>query len=150
MSFDWNDFLLLAKNLNGESFTHDISVAKYRTAISRSYYAAFNICKSYIVDFFGVDLESEKIRNIRAYYKVKDHGLIPKLMLTSNNKEICKKATRLDTLRGRRKDADYNSERIENITRKTKDTIEEAEKIIAAMELFENGQADLHIDNILN
>ena len=150
MSFDWNEYLLLAKSLNDESITRDISLAKYRTAINRAYYAAFNISKSYIVDFFHIDLNSDEIRNIKSKYKVEDHGLIPRLLLTSDNREICRKATRLDTLRGRRVDADYKSQRIENITRKTKETIEEAEKIITALELFEKGEANLNISILLN
>lgn len=44
MSFDWNDFLNLAEELNNGNPTQ----AKMRTALSRAYYSAFIQCRNFL------------------------------------------------------------------------------------------------------
>lgn len=47
MSFDWADYLRVARELVGTAApTHD--EARLRAAISRAYYAAFNKCRFYL------------------------------------------------------------------------------------------------------
>ena len=48
MRFDWYEFLLLARELLGVSTVRAIVGALQRTAISRSYYAAFSIARKYV------------------------------------------------------------------------------------------------------
>lgn len=43
MAFDWNDYFTLAGELNSPG-----NEAKIRSAISRSYYCAFNLAKAYL------------------------------------------------------------------------------------------------------
>lgn len=42
MSFDWEEYLDLARNMSGESSNPPSQEARLRCAISRAYYAAFN------------------------------------------------------------------------------------------------------------
>jgi uncharacterized protein (UPF0332 family) len=44
MPFDWNDYYTLAKSLSGAT-----EEAKMRSAISRSYYCAFNLARKFIL-----------------------------------------------------------------------------------------------------
>lgn len=50
MSFDWSEYLNLAKEFAGETTTPANQEAKLRVSISRSYYAAFNLIKDFLQD----------------------------------------------------------------------------------------------------
>ncbi|ACK73741.1 conserved hypothetical protein (plasmid) [Gloeothece citriformis PCC 7424] len=48
MTFNWEDYLTLATELFGESSTSSIQEARFRSAISRAYYAAFNQARIFL------------------------------------------------------------------------------------------------------
>ena len=148
MSFDWNDYLQFAKFLNGENITQDLNLAKCRTAISRAYYAAHNITKVYLESHCSVDFKSKEINGIRKDLRINDHGLLPKILQTSDNDDIRYYGSRLDTLRGRRVKADYENSKIENINRKVNECIELSGEIINILEIFKKGKATIDL-NIL-
>ncbi|MEB3179945.1 MAG: HEPN domain-containing protein [Nostocaceae cyanobacterium] len=50
MSFDWSQYLNLAKELAGEQTTPANQEAKLRDAISRAYYAAFILARNHLRD----------------------------------------------------------------------------------------------------
>jgi len=53
MSFDWSEYLNLAKELVGQASTPANQEAKLRAAISRAYYAAFLNAQNYLRDKEG-------------------------------------------------------------------------------------------------
>ena len=54
MSFDWSEYLNLAKELANQAIAPANQEAKLRTAISRSYYAAFINARNYLRDKEGI------------------------------------------------------------------------------------------------
>lgn len=56
MSFDWSQYLNLAKELAGEATIPAEREARLRDAISRSYYAAFILARNYLRDKKGHSL----------------------------------------------------------------------------------------------
>lgn len=50
MSFDWEGYLKLAKILSSDPEVNPLDEARYRTAISRAYYAVFQIAKDFLRD----------------------------------------------------------------------------------------------------
>ncbi len=53
MSFDWSQYLNLAKELVGQATTPANQEAKLRDAISRAYYAAFILARNHLRDKEG-------------------------------------------------------------------------------------------------
>jgi uncharacterized protein (UPF0332 family) len=53
MSFEWADYLDLARELAGQPTAHSILEAKLRSAISRAYYAAFCKARNHLRDKQG-------------------------------------------------------------------------------------------------
>ncbi|MCC5627774.1 HEPN domain-containing protein [Nostoc sphaeroides CHAB 2801] len=53
MSFDWSEYLKVAKELAGAATTSANQEAKFRAAISRAYYAAFIEARNYLRDQQG-------------------------------------------------------------------------------------------------
>ena len=145
MNFEWQDYLLLAKQLRGDSFANDLSIAKMRSAISRAYYAAYNLAYFHISKYCHIDYRSEQIKNIRKSLEIGDHDLTSKLMQTSDSDQMRLLGSRLFTLKGKRLKADYYSNPIEKINRETRDAIMIAEMIINGLSLFEKGQANVNL-----
>jgi hypothetical protein len=56
MSFDWSQYLNLAKELAGQATIPAEQEARLRDAISRSYYAAFILARNYLRDKQGHSL----------------------------------------------------------------------------------------------
>lgn len=50
MSFDWSDYLALARELYRQGMVHSSKEAELRSAISRAYYAAFCKARNYLRD----------------------------------------------------------------------------------------------------
>ena len=53
MSFDWSEYLKLARALVGKAVRQANREARLRAAISRAYYAAFCKCRNYLRDYKG-------------------------------------------------------------------------------------------------
>lgn len=56
MSFDWSEYLNVAKELAGTATTPAKREAKFRAAISRAYYAAFIKARNYLRDKEGYSI----------------------------------------------------------------------------------------------
>ncbi|MCD6163615.1 MAG: hypothetical protein J7K40_14535 [candidate division Zixibacteria bacterium] len=149
MTFNWYDYLLYAKEIAGEEINKDLTFAKYRSAISRAYYATYNITRLCLEKHCAIDFGSKKLYSIKKKYKKQDHGIIPILMKTTNVKDIMTSGTKLSNLLSKRVDADYKSKEIENIESKLRDTIENSEKIISSLELFKSGKASVNLNSLL-
>lgn len=93
--FDWADFLELARRLTvGEQ--DDLSEARYRTAVSRAYYAAFNRCRELAVR-----------SGWRPSGRSRDHRELVDWLAKKKGKYIL--ARELSELRSVRNDADYDA-----------------------------------------
>ena len=148
MNFDWQDFLLLARYLNGEIVSRDLTLAKYRSAISRAYYAAYNISKIYLENYCKVDFNSDKLKTIKSTYKVEGHGVIGVLMLSSDNAQIRVCGSKFKNLISKRVQSDYLSENIENMQVNVRDAIKNADKIISSLELLKEGKASVDLQSL--
>lgn len=98
MSFDWREFLNLAKELCGKQCRPANDEAKWRTSVSRAYYAAFCEARNYLTGVEGLDVPEGPEAHafvITAFADRKDTGL----------RRI---SSRLDGLRDDRNKADYD------------------------------------------
>ena len=92
-NFRWCDFLELAERLCKDRHA-SLSEARHRTAVSRAYYAAFNICKDRAI-----------IRGWQSRGQAVDHKDLKDWLAKHNNRLLARK---LDQLRISRNSADYD------------------------------------------
>ncbi len=97
MSFDWSQYLNLAKELTGQSTIPANQEAKLRDAISRAYYAAFILARNYLRDHEGISIPktSDAQRYVWEQFQLNPD---PQRQLIANN---------LKRLRAYRRQADY-------------------------------------------
>jgi uncharacterized protein (UPF0332 family) len=95
MSFDWSEYLDLAKELNDNLILN--REAKQRSVVSRAYYAVFNLAKNYLEQVEGHLIP----RTADAHRYVGDQFLMSS---ESKRQEI---ASKLSRLRKFRNQADY-------------------------------------------
>lgn len=95
MTFDWSEFLTLARTLTG---THGINrEAADRSAVSRAYYAAFCSARNY----------AEARLGFQARHTAEDHGLLREHLARLDN-DWPRLAEILDELRKWRNRCDYD------------------------------------------
>lgn len=116
MSFDWIDYLELARFLNGQANRVDLTEALQRTAVSRAYYAAFGFALNYAKASLGF----KETGSSQDHQKLREHfEKSGKLLL----------ASRLNKLRLWRNSCDYEDQ-VPNIPQYVKNAIQEADKVI--------------------
>ncbi|GIW39471.1 MAG: hypothetical protein KatS3mg076_0048 [Candidatus Binatia bacterium] len=96
MSFDWRDFLELARALEAEAGAGAFPEAAKRSAVSRAYYAAFCWARDY----------AERQLGFRATKRPRDHSDLRKHFSAQGKQKL---ASDLDRLRGWRNQCDYES-----------------------------------------
>ena|SRR5438128_6604811 len=119
MSFDWSDYLDLARELYKQGAVHSSKEAELRSAISRAYYAAFCNARNHLVT------KGHKLsEGPEAHTEVQD-----KFTASSDRrrKEIGENLKRLRTLRNR---ADYRNA-FPGLTKATVASIALADDIIS-------------------
>jgi uncharacterized protein (UPF0332 family) len=92
MSFDWKDFIRLAKELIKQS-----DEASLRSGISGAYYGVFCILRNK--------------KGLKDYKKSDVHLKVITLYINSSNPQEKRVGSLLDELRKRRNDADYNEDK---------------------------------------
>ncbi len=97
VTFDWEDFVILAKKLSEEAENSDIEDAYLRSSISRGYFAVFCLARNHLRDVEGL-----KIPTKETHKWVKNH-------FTGTNTKL-KIKVQLERLRDDRNKADYNDE----------------------------------------
>lgn len=100
MSFDWREFLNLAKELCGQQCAPASADAKLRTSISRAYYGAFCHARNYLRDVEG----------LRVPEGPEAHGFVIDAFTGKSDKALRRVGTRLDRLRVDRNKVDYEDE----------------------------------------
>ena len=118
MSFDWNEYLLLAKKLAGDSDVLSSKEAKMRSAVSRAYYAAIIQARTKISELTG---ENYPHGNTHAW-TIKKYNAHPNPLAKSIG-------SRLKRLKKRREKADYD-DHIANLESELSSALAEAEKLI--------------------
>lgn len=120
VSFDWCDYLKLAKYFIENSLDINLDEAMMRTAISRAYYASFCTAREHILISENINIRenAEAHKQVQLFFK-KD----------STNKEHMKIGINLERLRLNRNIADYNN-KIMDVKRVAKMSIIFSDKII--------------------
>ncbi len=120
MSFDWTDYLDLARNLARSSSIHSSGEAEMRAAISRAYYAAF--CKS---RNFLRDVDHDLLSSSASIHQEVQHKFI-------SSRNIIRKSIglNLSRLRRLRNAADYD-DRCISLSKNTMFALNIAESIIS-------------------
>ncbi|TFE71357.1 HEPN domain-containing protein [Methylacidiphilum caldifontis] len=116
MSFDWWEYLELAKYLSGKHDTIFSQEASYRSAVSRAYYSAFCLARNYAKDCLGFQPtgKGEDHERLRQYFKKEK---MPDI------------ASALGRLRKWRNVCDYKDQ-MEGLSKKVQESISFADKII--------------------
>lgn len=126
MSFDWSEYLHLARSLVGQSASLPSQEAALRAAISRAYYAAFCTARNHLRD-------RENVLHIpldgRAHFDV------PEEFLKSASAARRRVGEDLHRLRLARRDADYYDvfPVTTDIARKALEVIARAERVVMAL-----------------
>ena len=122
MTFDWTEFLKLARELQERADDADLPFAPEaakRTAVSRAYYAAFCHARNYAEKRFGFQPSGSG----------QDHGSLRTFFRRQNDEVFEEVAARLDEAREWRNQCDYDDE-VEEPKAIVQNAIENAEFII--------------------
>lgn len=144
MSFNWHNYLVLAKSLECSTNEDNRNEAACRASISRAYYAVYGLSCNYLCYVekdqhleWAVKFNNSSIRKmILAEYK-SFHSYVIKQFENSDpdldTEEIKEKkleiAEELRLLKRRRKKADYD-DKVRNIRSETEASIESADEIV--------------------
>jgi hypothetical protein len=125
---DAHDFLALAKKL----VDHEPNPAGRRTAVSRAYYAAFNVAAEFLAAI-GHDVPRDAGGHKRAYFYLNN----------CEDQSLVEAGGDLDDLRGVRNDADYDMDdkRVEKEDN-VRANVEVAEEIIRRLDECKSGTGD--------
>lgn len=121
MTFNWSDYLSLARELLGKATTPFSQEAKQRSAISRAYYAAFIEARNFLRDQDGVIIPQES-----------PHQYVIKQFKNSPDSARGRVGRKLQFLRYYRNQADYDDTVVE-LTKKSKDALTLARQIISGL-----------------
>ena len=119
MTFDWSQYLHLAKETLGQPAPPADRESRYRSAIHLAYYAAFISARNYLRDKKGYTFST----TVNIHKKVRDRFRISSDPIY---KEIGKK---LNILRLDRNQADY-TDFVPNLNRKSKRAVKRSQQII--------------------
>ena len=122
MSFDWSEYLNLAQELAGQATGTSSQEAKWRSAISRAYYAAFCEARNHLRD-------KERHSIPRG---VEVHGYVRNQFKKSPDKVRKGVGENLNRLRIDRNKADYD-DTVAGLSADTKKALKLAERVISKL-----------------
>lgn len=133
MTFDWTDYLNLAKTLETDAKNHNpLGEAQMRSAISRAYYSAFNIAKDYLISigkrFNG---GAEVHRDIQIIFE----DLSQQESDKNKKRNLAEISNELGILRSSRNKADYDKN-VSGIDKKGEAAVIRAEKVYNLVRLL--------------
>jgi hypothetical protein len=116
MSFDWKEYQNLSLNLKNLTVPANLEEAKFRTAISRSYYSARNLAQIWLEKHLHSTFDSNsELRQLRK--KLGSHLVIVKIMQAEKNSiNVRFLGENLEELKEKREDADYRIDNYKNIS----------------------------------
>ncbi len=121
MTFDWSEYLNVARELTGVTTTPSSQEAKQRSAISHSYYAAFIQARNFLRDHDGLTIPRENA-----------HQYIINQFKNSSNVARSELGQKLQRSRGDRNRADYN-DTFPRLMRKSREALNLASFIISQL-----------------
>ncbi len=98
MSFDWFDYLKLARTLAKDATSSDFAEASLRSAISRAYYSAYCASRNF----------ASQRSEIKLTGGVNDHRVVQNHYINSSDRDYRRVGTWLARLRNNRNTADYD------------------------------------------
>jgi len=122
MTFDWAEYLSLAKKLAHQAGANPEQEACKRSAVSRAYYAAFVRARNYLRDNEAVNIPP----NGQA------HRIVRKRFQTSPSLERTTIGQYLDRLRRDRNRADYD-DHFPELSSSVMDDLERAERVLSTL-----------------
>ena len=122
MSFDWSEYLSLAKELAGQECKPSCKEARLRSSISRAYFAAHCKAKN--------QLDNAGVRNLPRNGRI--HGFVIDKFKTSGDRTWREIGTNLDRLRVDRKKADYKNY-VRNLSSLVEIDIKMAKKVLSLL-----------------
>lgn len=122
MSFNWSEYLQLARQLAGKAAISADREARLRSAISRAYYAAFIEARNYLRDGKGYSIPGKNT-----------HRYIIQTFKNDANLDYQKIGQNLERLRVRRNQADYD-DTFSNLPNITTRSLKLAAKTIAKLQ----------------
>lgn len=118
MPFDWNEYLVLARELADTDGAVASEESKRRSAISRAYYSSYCSARNFLENMYGeVAPEHSSV-----------HAFVVKALISKSEIELVQAGTKLDTLRQYRAKADYDNE-VTGLKKHTELSIMYAEEI---------------------
>jgi len=123
MSFDWGDFLEIARRLAADPTSVGPEEAALQTAISRAYYAAFHHARRF----------AQGRGDVRLTERGEDHSLVIRYFQESRERQREKIGTDLDRLYDHRRKADYKRPLRENLPSKVQASLVIASRILEAL-----------------
>ncbi|MFQ5795286.1 MAG: DNA-binding protein [Candidatus Bipolaricaulia bacterium] len=127
MSFQWADYLAVARHLESHSTTSDYQEGCLRAAVSRAYYAALNTARNFLRDQWGIEVPGEMIHKDvpRWFMDAAEMGYID-----IDDDEIGYEiGVLLDRLRGRRRQADYD-DKVSGLSSLADISLEDAQLVV--------------------
>lgn len=121
MTFNWSEYLNLARELAGKSTNVSSEEAKLRSAISRAYYAAFIQTRNFLRDRDQITIPREKT-----------HKYVIEQFQNSADEKRRKVGEKLQRLRDFRNQADYN-DTFPKLLGKTEQALGLARRIISGI-----------------
>lgn len=122
MTFNWSEYLDLARELTGKDTTPASQSAKLRSAISRSYYAAFIQARNFLRDRESLRIPRENSHQF----------VISQFKNSPDDERRRKLGERLQILRGHRRQADYE-DKIAGLVGKSEEALGLARRIISGL-----------------
>lgn len=116
MSFDWKEYLNLARSLQNQQGSNYSQEATSRSAISRAYYSAFCHARNFIRDREGFN----------PYNNAMDHSRVRKHFERQRKSDI---SDSLNELRRWRNACDYN-DTVNDLSELLKDALQNAQEVI--------------------
>lgn len=120
MSFNWTEYLNLARSLVGQSTASPSEEAKKRCAISRAYYAALLIARTHL---------ASQSPPVIPTYRDNIHKFVPDELQKTHNRNAQKAAAELRRMRKDRGKADYD-DAVQNLSTIASISIRRAESVI--------------------
>lgn len=125
MTFNWKEYLDLARYLQGKSHVGYSEESARRASVSRAYYAAFCFARNYAHDVYGRDKKrspNEHAELVRFY-----------AVLGAANPDFSDVADNLNDLRQWRNFCDYDDDILQDIDELARVALDSAQEIINSL-----------------
>ncbi len=121
MSFDWSDYLILARDMETTAYSSSTPEARLRSCVSRAYYAAFCKARNCLLD-----------KGTQIPKNVNVHKFVPDKLKQSRDVRCQRVGIDLHRLRKDRNKADYD-DRVSRLASIAQNALKMADNILNAL-----------------